>query len=89
MAVSPDALSIRKNGGTGTLTVTLNNSTGTKTVTATTSATNLSITPASRSVDGSAAVSFVIKSENNTRGNFSVTIESPCGSKTVAVSVTN
>ena len=58
-------------------------------MTATVTATNLSTTPATRSADGGTAVTFVVTSLNNTPGNFTVTIESPCGSKMVTVSVTN
>jgi hypothetical protein len=84
--VSPATLSIRKNGGQGTVNVSLTGQSGTVSASG---ASNLLITPASRTVASGTSGAFVIKSINNTRGVFTVTFTTPCGTKTVPVTVTN
>jgi uncharacterized cupredoxin-like copper-binding protein len=77
---------IRKNGGQATATVSLTGQSGTVSASG---ASNLLITPASRTVASGTPAAFVIKSTNNTRGDFTVTFTTPCGTKTVAVTVSN
>jgi hypothetical protein len=84
--VSPPSISIRKNGGTATVYVSLTGISGTVSASG---PSNLTLTPSSRTVGSGTPGSFTIRSNNNTRGNFTITFTTPCGSKTVVVTVTN
>ena len=75
---SPSSMEIRKNGGSSTVTFTLNQ---TGDVTFSEGANNLSVTKS--------GLTFTVTSLNNTRGNFTLTFSTPCGNKTVGVSVIN
>ena len=77
VTTNPSPLSFSKHG-TGTISFTVNPS---GTVTFTDGPNNLSVT-------GSGST-FSVTSLNNTRGNFTLTFNTPCGSQSVSLSVTN
>lgn len=87
MTANPSSLSVTKNGGSGSITLSTTGS-GTYTIT-TLGPSNLSISPASKSVAAGSSQSFSVKSLNNTRGTFAVNFSSYCTTVTVAVKVTN
>src|SRR5207253_465016 len=89
-AVSPSSISVSKNGGSGTVTLTLSAG-GSGTITGSQAApgTNLTVSPASRAITSGGSVTFTITSNNTTRGNFTVNFTTPCGSTSVTVTVTN
>jgi hypothetical protein len=79
VTTNPNPLSIHKNGGSGTIDFSINPS----------GAVTLASTPASNlSVTGS-GTSFTVESLNNTRGSFTLTFTTPCGSQNVTVTVVN
>lgn len=85
IGANTSSITIRKNGGTGSVTITLSS---VATVTAS-GPSNLQITPVSQTAS-SGGVSYTIKSMNASRGTFSVTFTSACGSSlSVVVKVTN
>ena len=71
-------MSIRKNGGTGTLSWTVSFGT----VTFKSGPNNLEVTQTSTN-------NFRVESLNNSRGDFTITFATPCGDRGVVVSVTN
>lgn len=79
VTASPSSLSIRKNGGIGTVTWIV---AGGGTVTFASGPSNLQVTSTS-------ANTFSIKSLNNSRGDFTVVFATPCGNRNYVVSVTN
>jgi hypothetical protein len=79
VSTSPSPLSISKNGGSGTVSFTVNPSGN---VTFTSGPSNISVTQGSGNT-------FTVQSLNNTRGNFTLTFTTPCGSQTVSVTITN
>lgn len=88
--IFPDVglVTIRRNGGsTATVNITVNTS---GTITATPNS-NLSVTPAARSVPSSAGgtFSFTISSITKSRSMFPITFTNPCSSTSVQVKVTN
>ena len=85
---TPSSVSIGKNGGSATIAIklTLN---GSGSISAFTSAANLKVTPSTQTLTEGGAVSFTVISLDNTRGDFTVTFNTPCGSQHVTVSVTN
>lgn len=78
VTTSPNPLSFSKHGG-GTVSFTVNPS---GTVTFTSGPSNLGVTQAGGNT-------FNISSLNNTRGNFTLVFNTPCGSQNVGVTVTN
>lgn len=78
VTTSPSPFSFSKQGG-GTVSFDVNRS---GTVTFIDGPNNLSVTKVS-------ANTFTVKSLNNTRGNFTLMFETPCGSKAVSLSITN
>lgn len=88
-SVTPTSISIRKNGGNANVTVTLGGGSGTVTATQSGSGTNLTMTPTSRTITTNGSGVFNIKSNNNTRGTFTVNFNTPCGTTSVTVTVTN
>ena len=79
VTTSPNPLTFSKNGGGGTISFSVN---PTGTITFSEGASNLSISQVSGNT-------FTVKSLNNTRGNFTLSFNTPCGAKTVSLSVTN
>ena len=75
----PTSLSIRKNGGSGTIAWTV---AGGGTVTFASGPSNLQVTQTSPN-------NFSVKSVNNSRGDFTLVFATPCGNRSVVVSVTN
>jgi hypothetical protein len=86
--VSPSSVSIRKNGGSATVEVKVSMARS-GAVSASTIATNLLITQSARNLTAGGSVTFTILSLDNTRGDFTVTFTTPCGSHAITVSVTN
>ena len=86
--ITPFLVSIGKNGGSAPISVrlTLN---GSGSISASTAATNLKVTPSSQPLTEGGEVIFTVISLDNTRGNFTVTFNTPCGSQNITVSVTN
>lgn len=78
VTTNPSPLSFSKHG-TGTISFSVN---PTGTVAFTEGPNNLSVTRSSGNV-------FAVSSLNNTRGNFTLAFETPCGTQTVGVTVTN
>jgi Type II transport protein GspH len=81
---SPASISIRKNGGFAN--VSLSTSTGNGSISVGSKPANLNVTLLS---GGNGTASFKIMSNNTSRGTFTVTFTSPCGTKNVSVTVTN
>lgn len=80
----PDAITISQNGS-GPITIRLFNFTGSGTITATSSNNGqLQVSPDSATVDGAIPATFTVSVK---KFNGSVTISSPCGTKTVTVTV--
>ena len=77
VTTSPSPLTFSKHG-TGTISFTVNPS---GTVTFTDGPNNISVT--------GSGTTFTVSSLNNTRGNFTLTFNTPCGSQSVSLSVTN
>jgi hypothetical protein len=84
--VTPSNVSISKNGGSATLIVTV--ATGSGFIT-TSGPVNLTVTPSSLSLASGATGNITVTSNDNTRGEFTLTISTPCGSTSVIVTVTN
>lgn len=78
VSTSPSPLTFSKHSG-GTISFTVNPN---GTVAFTEGASNLSVTRISGNT-------FQVASLNNTRGNFTLAFETPCGTKTVTLSITN
>ncbi|HVG36043.1 MAG TPA: GspH/FimT family pseudopilin [Pyrinomonadaceae bacterium] len=85
LIANPGAISIRKNGGTGTVSISVG-ATATVSVTGTS---NLQFTPSSQTVTTSGTTAFTVKSLNNTRGTFTITFTNGCTTTDVLVTVTN
>lgn len=85
LIANPGAISIRKNGGTGTINISVG-ATATVSVTGTS---NLQFTPSSQTVTTSGTTAFTVKSLNNTRGTFTITFTNGCKTTEVLVTVTN
>lgn len=81
---SPASISIRKNGGFSSVSLSL--STGSGSISVSTKPANLTVTLIS---GGNGTASYKITSNNTSRGTFTVTFTSPCGTKDVNVTVTN
>ncbi|HEX2272217.1 MAG TPA: hypothetical protein VHH35_21930 [Pyrinomonadaceae bacterium] len=81
VTTTPNPLSFSKHGG-GTVSFAVNPSGPVNYVNGPNSPSNLDVTRTTGN-------SFSIDSLNNTRGNFTLTFETPCGTQTVSVSVTN
>ena len=77
VTTSPSPLTFSKHG-TGTISFTVNPS---GTVTFNDGPNNISVT--------GSGTTFTVSSLNNTRGNFTLTFNTPCGSQSVSLSVTN
>ena len=78
VTTSPNPLTFSKHG-TGTISFTVNPS---GSVTFTDGPNNLAVTQGSGNT-------FIVQSLNNTRGNFTLTFNTPCGPQSVSLSVTN
>ena len=87
-AVSPPSISIRKSIGSAPVTITLSGG-GHGTVYIESNPPNLTVTPATQTIIAGGAATFVISSNNTTRGDFTVVFNTPCGTTSVVVSVTN
>jgi Tfp pilus assembly protein FimT len=85
LIADPGAISIRKNGGTGTVNI----SVGATASVSVTGTSNLQFTPASQTVTTSGTTAFTVKSLNNTRGTFTITFSNGCTTTDVLVTVTN
>jgi hypothetical protein len=86
-SVSSPTLSIRKNGGSGSVVLRLGSVAGT--VTASAGADNLTISPSPVTIASGGLQLFTITSHGPTRGIFTVRFNTPCGVSTVQVTVTN
>ena len=86
--ISETSISISKNGGSRPVTITLSGG-GSGTVSIESNPPNLTVTPAQQTITPGGSAVFTITSNNNSRGNFTVNFTTPCGSTSVAVSVTN
>ena len=86
-SVSSPTLSIRKNGGSGSVVLRLGSMAGT--VTSSTTADNLTVSPSSVTMASGGLQLFTITSNGPTRGIFTVRFNTPCGVATVEVTVTN
>ena len=82
---SPTSFSIKKSGGTSR-SVTLSVSTGSGSISVGNKPGNLNVVLTS---GGNGTASYTITSNNSSRGTFTVTFTSPCGTKNVLVTVTN
>jgi hypothetical protein len=85
---TPAWVSIGKNGGSATIVIKLTMD-GSGSISASTAAANLKVTPLSQTLTEGGEVSFTVISLDNTRGDFTVTFNTPCGAQHVTVSVTN
>lgn len=85
-SVSTTALTIAKNGGSGSVVFRQGSTAGTVTASA---SSNLTIRPSSTTVAANATQTFTITSNDVTRGIFTVTFTTPCGSLSVVVTVVN
>lgn len=85
---TPSAVAIGKNGGSASITIKLTLD-GSGSISASTAATNLKVAPSSQTLTEGGEVIFTVISLDNTRGNFTVTFSTPCGTQNVTVSVTN
>jgi hypothetical protein len=84
--VTPATISVQKAGGSADVTVGLSGGSGTITASG---PGNLTISPTTQSITSGGTTTFTITSNNNSRGDFTVTFTTPCGDVTVIVSVTN
>lgn len=85
-SVTPSTMTISKNGGSSGVTLVLGSIGGSVTASA---PSNLTISPSSTTITAGGQGNFTITSNNNTRGNFTVTFTTPCGTSTVKVTVAN
>jgi type II secretory pathway component PulJ len=85
LIANPGAISIRKNGGTGTINI----SVGATASVSVTGASNMQFTPSSQIVTTSGTTAFTVKSLNNTRGTFTITFTNGCTTTDVVVTITN
>ncbi len=85
-AATPPSISIVKSGGNTNVNITITSGNSAAIAVKTPSPGNLTITPG---IVTSNSASFNIKSNNNTRGTFTVTFSTPCGDVEVDVEVTN
>ena len=85
---TPSSVSIGKNGGSATIVIKLTLD-GSGSISASTAAANLKVTPSSQILTEGGEASFTVISLDNTRGDFTVTFHTPCGSQSVTVSVIN
>lgn len=86
-SVSSPTLSIRKNGGSGSVVLRLGSVAGT--VTASSAADNLTVSPSPVTIASGGYQLFTITSNGPTRGIFTVSFNTSCGVATVQVTVTN
>lgn len=84
--ISIPSFSIKKNGGSRSVTIELGGHGGEITSSA---VGNLTISPAKTTVTPGQTATFTITSNNITRGIFTVTFTTPCGPVTTVVTVTN
>jgi Tfp pilus assembly protein FimT len=85
--LTPPAVTIRKGGGTATISLIL--AAGGSGLVQHTEPTSLNVTPNQRTLSVGEAGIFVVRSPGNTRGDFTVTFTTPCGSTGLLVSVVN
>jgi Tfp pilus assembly protein FimT len=85
--LTPSAVTIGKGGGTATISLIL--AAGGSGLVEHSEPTNLNVTPAQRTLSVGEAGIFVVRSPGNTRGDFTVTFTTPCGSTGLLVSVVN
>ncbi len=85
-SVTPTSLTVSKNGGSGTVTLVLGSIGGDVTTSA---ASNLTVSPSFATIAPGGSGAFTITSNNTTRGTFTVTFTTPCGTSSVAVTVVN
>lgn len=85
-SLSVTALTVSKNGGSGSVVFHQGATSGSVTASG---AGNLTITPSSTTVAAGGTQLFTITSNDNTRGIFTVTFVTPCGSLAVTVTVVN
>ena len=87
LSTNVSSLTLRKNRD-GTVSVTHSSATGSNTVSGAATSSTITITPGTRTINGNGSASFTINSGRKT-GNFAVTFMSPCGSRSVSLTVTN
>jgi hypothetical protein len=80
VTISPSALSIPKNGGVGSLSFTVTGGSG---------AVSFVSGPSNIGVTETSTYNFEVTSLNNSRGDFTLYFNTPCGSRQVTVSITN
>lgn len=80
VTITPPALSIRKNGVAGNLSFTVTGGSG---------AVSFVSGPGNLTVTETSTYNFQVTSINNSRGDFTLYFNTPCGSRQVTVSVTN
>jgi hypothetical protein len=85
--VTPSAVTIRKGGGTATVSLIL--AAGGSGLVEHTEPTSLNVTPGQRTLSVGEAGIFVVRAPGTTRGEFTVTFTTPCGSTGLLVSVIN
>jgi hypothetical protein len=86
--ISPPLISVHKSGGSAPVTITLTGG-GSGEVLIESNPPNLTVTPASQTITAGGSATFTIRSNDNSRGNFTVEFTTPCGFTRVAVSVIN
>lgn len=85
LTTNSTSLSLGKNKS-ATVRTSISNAIGINNVSAATTSTLITVSPASQDVIGDGTVSFTVKSGRKS-GSFAVTFSSPCGSKTVGVTI--
>jgi hypothetical protein len=85
--LTPPEVSIQKGGGTTTISLIL--AAGGSGLVTHTEPSNLNVTPNQRNLSVGETGIFVVRSPGNTRGDFTVTFTTPCGSTGLLVSVIN
>jgi len=84
--ISKSTMTLHKNGGSDEVTIALGSMSGTITASA---IGNLTISPPKAEITAGGSTTFTIRSNNNTRGIFTVTFTTPCGPALVVVTVAN
>ena len=87
ISANNSSLMLRKNKN-GTVRISHSSATGTNIVTAAATASTITITPETRTINGNGNGDFSINAGRKT-GYFAVTFSSPCGTKTVSLTVIN
>lgn len=87
ITTNKSSISLVKNKSTN-INVTHSSATGINSVSGATTSNSLTVSPSSQSINGNGNASFSVQAGKRT-GYYSVTFSSPCGSKTIGVTITN